>query len=400
MVSPEAVLKYFFRFAKRPWIGTKLAKLQCEKWLFNTLYPRFKEGHANKIRRVSLRLTDMCNLRCTMCGQWGENGYLLKKDLKDLKAQEISYQRYIELFQDLARHGHHPLVYFWGGEPMLYPGILELIETCTAMKLPVSIATNGSRIASSVERIVAAPMFLLQVSVDGHDEASHNSIRRSSSESGNSFSTIISALDAVNEEKAAKKTDLPLVASLTTISKNNYRHLTDIYEAMRHRADVCVFYLSWWIDEPAAMAHEKDFEKRFGYKPTLHWGWVGSWKPDDYKLLDEQLTKLHQMSKGWGSAPVIVIPDIRGVENLKTYYTNHAEHFGFNQCVSIYQAIEVNSNGDVSPCRDYLDYVVGNVRNSTFTELWNSPEYVRFRKSISSDGLMPVCSRCCGLMGE
>jgi radical SAM protein with 4Fe4S-binding SPASM domain len=61
--------------------------------------------------------------------------------------------------------------------------------------------------------------------------------------------------------------------------------------------------------------------------------------------------------------------------------------------------VEVDSNGDMTPCRDYHDYVVGNVKESTITELWNAPAYRRFRKSLSREGLMPVCSRCCGLMG-
>jgi radical SAM protein with 4Fe4S-binding SPASM domain len=96
---------------------------------------------------------------------------------------------------------------------------------------------------------------------------------------------------------------------------------------------------------------------------------------------------------------VTLIPPITGVENLKRYYTDHADYFGYEQCISIFQAVEVNSNGDLSPCRDYHDYVVGNLKEATITELWNSPAYRKFRQSLTTEGLMPVCSRCCGLMG-
>ena len=40
-----------------------------------------------------------------------------------------------------------------------------------------------------------------------------------------------------------------------------------------------------------------------------------------------------------------------------------------------------------------------NVKEKTVTQLWNSAPYRKFRKSISEKGLMPVCTRCCGLMG-
>ena len=63
------------------------------------------------------------------------------------------------------------------------------------------------------------------------------------------------------------------------------------------------------------------------------------------------------------------------------------------------EVVEGDSNGDLSPCRDYHDYVVGNLKEATITELWNSEAYRRFRRSLAEDGLMPVCSRCCGLMG-
>jgi radical SAM protein with 4Fe4S-binding SPASM domain len=93
------------------------------------------------------------------------------------------------------------------------------------------------------------------------------------------------------------------------------------------------------------------------------------------------------------------MPPLTDPNDLKTYYTDHDCRFGFDRCVSIFSAVEINSNGDMSPCRDYHDFVIGNVKENTITELWNSEPYKHFRKSITEQGLMPVCTRCCGLMG-
>ena len=87
------------------------------------------------------------------------------------------------------------------------------------------------------------------------------------------------------------------------------------------------------------------------------------------------------------------------MEDLQTYYTDHAALFGFDQCISIYQTVEIDSNGHMTPCRDYRDYIVGNIKEHTISELWNSEAYRNFRQSLAAKGLMPVCSRCCGLMG-
>ncbi len=397
-LSLGTVAKNFRHLLPHPWIGLKLMALEGEKWLFNLLYPNSASGEARSIRQVSIRITDVCNLRCHTCGQWGDHGFLHGKSLADLKRQEVSPERYLEVFSDLVAHGHRPLLYLWGGEPMLYEGTLPIIEGAAALGLPTSIATNGTRVAAMAEALVEAPLFLMQISIDGHTPELHNRARPGAGGVDN-FADITKALAAVGQARQASGGNLPLIASLTVISQENFRHLVDLYETFRDRVDLFVFYLSWWITEDRARAHEEDFGRRFGFRPHCPWGWLGDWKPDDYGELDRQMHLLQERSRPWSAPSVVFIPSILGEENLRTYYTDHSERFGYDQCVSIYQVVEVNSNGDVSPCRDYHDYVVGNIKEHTLTELWNSERYQTFRRSLSTKGLMPVCSRCCGLMG-
>lgn len=397
-ISLGVVLKNLGRLAPHPWIGLKLAAYEGEKWLFNLLYPNSATGQARAIRQVSIRITDLCNLRCHTCGQWGDHGFLHGQKLADLRRQEVPLARYQEVLADLVAHGHRPLLYLWGGEPMLYEGTLELIKGASALGLPTSVATNSTRVAALAEDLVQAPLFLLQVSIDGHTAELHNRLRPGAG-NVNNFADINKALAAVRQAREAAGRNLPLIASLTVISRENYRHLAELYETFRDRVDLAVFYLSWWIDEPRAQAHEEDFARRFGFRPRCPWGWLGNWKPEDYRELDRQLSRLLALSQPWSAPPVVLIPSILGEQNLSAYYSDHQERFGYNQCVSIYQAVEINSNGDLSPCRDYHDYVVGNIKEHTITELWNSERYRAFRRSLATEGLMPVCSRCCGLMG-
>jgi len=281
---------------------------------------------------------------------------------------------------------------------MLYEGTMRIIDTATGLGLPTSIATNGTRIATEARRMVRAPLFLLQISIDGHNTELHNRLRPTSG-GGNSYKNIEAGLEAVNRARRDQGRSLPLIASLTVISKENSDHLLDIYEAFKDRVDLFVFYLSWWITPERARAQDRDFARRFGFTPKLHWGWLGNWQPEDYETLNSQLQGLLSRSRHWSATPVTIVPPITGAENLRTYYTDHSARFGFNQCVSIYQSVEVDSNGDMTPCRDYRDYVVGNIKEHTISELLNSKAYRDFRKSLTTSGLMPICSRCCGLMG-
>lgn len=397
-VPITTILKTAPKLLESPKYAKNVAMIQVDKFLRN-LSKRVDEGTAGKIRQCSIRITDVCNLRCHTCGQWGDSGFLRSCSLKELKDHEVEPERYIELLNDLDRNGHHPSVYLWGGEPMLYKGSVEIIEEAARLGMPPSIATNGTGLAQHAQRLVEAPMFVIQISVDGPDEATHNSSRPGANPSVNNFRVISNAIDTILEIRQNRNQRLPLIATLTTINNVNYKRLTDIYDVFRDKADVCVFYLAWWIDEASAKNHARDFERRFGFKPEKHYGWIGNWLPPDINALSDQLKKLNRLASSMSGPAVIIMPPLSEPSELHRYYTDHDCTFGFDKCVSIFSAVEINSNGDMSPCRDYHDFVVGNVKGNTITELWNSDLYRKFRKSISEKGLMPVCSRCCGLMG-
>ncbi|MCA1959154.1 MAG: radical SAM protein [Desulfomonile sp.] len=397
-VPISTILKTAPKLLEKPKYAKNVAMIQVDKFLRN-LVPRAEEGTAGRIRQCSIRITDICNLRCHTCGQWGDRGFLKSCSIEELKGREVAPERYIELLRDLDAKGHHPSVYLWGGEPMLYKGSVELIEEAARMGMAPSIATNGTGLVQHAERLVSAPMFVIQISLDGPDEQTHNASRPGANPSVNNFATVSRAIDRIVELRKEKRQRLPLVAALTTINNVNYNRLVDIYERFKDRVDVCVFYLAWWIDQESAERHTLDFEERFGFKPQKHYGWVGNWRPPDYAVLSDQLRRLNDMAASLSGPAVIIMPPLTDPKDLEAYYTDHDNRFGFDRCVSIFSAVEINSNGDMSPCRDYHDYVVGNVKDRTITELWNSAPYRRFRKSLSERGLMPVCSRCCGLMG-
>jgi len=397
-VSFSTLIKGAQILAPHPGIVSKLISLQLAKWFFPLFNGGADKGRGGRIHQLSIRITDKCNLRCHTCGQWGDNGFLHGKDLSFLKQEEVAPERYNLLFQDIVKNGHRPNVYLWGGEPTMYHGLESVIDGATKLHLPVSIATNGHSLSTYAEHFASQPLFLLQVSVDGHNKDIHNAARPSAGK-GDSFNDIVAGIKAVREEKRKCSSKLPILASLTVVSRHNISHLVDIYTMLKDDVDVCVFYLSWWIDEADANRHDGDFMDRFGFNPKRHRGWLGSWKPDTYRELASQLDLLRSLARSVSNPAVNIIPDISSESSLETYYTDHRELFGYRQCISVFQAVELNSNGDMSPCRDYHDYVVGNVKESTITELWNCDNYRSFRKSIRNEGLMPVCSRCCGLMG-
>jgi radical SAM protein with 4Fe4S-binding SPASM domain len=397
-ITPLALAKNAWRVLRHPGIASRLVSLEASKLFFNLITPRAQEGYARQIRTIALRPTDLCNLRCRVCGQWGEHGYQFGRDPKSFKENELPVSRYVFLLEDLRRQGQRPLLVLLGGEPMLYEGIVDLIEGAAGMGLPVMMTTNGTGVAAVAARLVSAPLFGLQLSIDGHTTELHNRLRPGAG-AVNNFAQIDAALTAVRQAREEAGRRLPLITVITVISRDNAGHLVDIYEAFRRRVDLFVFCLSWWIDEDAARAHEADFSRRFGFAPRLHRGYLSHSKPQDYRLLHRQLHEVLSRSRPWGAPPVSIIPPLTLEADLRTYYTNHGARFGYQRCTAIFHEMQIMSNGQVTPCRSYIDYPVGSAKDATLTELWNSPAYVNFRRSLMTEGLLPVCSRCCGLLG-
>lgn len=376
------------------------ARLQLAKETFNLRHPfGAKHGRGDAVQQISLRITDMCNLRCHTCGQWGDNGYLVGKSLKELKQREVPIETYERFVDEVVDAGWSPLWYIWGGEPMMYPGITELMAYLHERKMPVTMVTNGTNVVKNLDTIMDSCK-LVWLSIDGPDENIHNDQRPGVNPKHDNFSDVSEALKMLTEEKRRRGTIYPFVIPISVIASYNIDYITDIYDFTSQYADAHIFYLSWWIDQQAAEAHAADFKGRFGFEPYTHWGWVGSWKDFDHGIVYDKFMEMERKYQANGSrCKPMMYPRLETPDDVREYYTDHSAVFGFNQCVSIYMTMEIDSNGDVSLCRDYHDYIIGNIQQQSATEIWTSEKARKFRSSISTDGIMPVCRRCCGLMG-
>src|SRR5689334_14475092 len=84
--------------------------LQISKELFNVRHPfGAKDGAADTLRLIGVRISDLCNLRCHTCGQWGDNGYLRGIPLKTLKQRETPVEEFMRVADEVAANGWRPM---------------------------------------------------------------------------------------------------------------------------------------------------------------------------------------------------------------------------------------------------------------------------------------------------
>ncbi len=350
------------------------------------------------VSQISLRVNEVCNLRCGSCGQWGENGHLRKKLENGEKLQALDFDVVKRLVFETRRD--HPMYYIWGGEPTMWKPLLPLFEELAKYKLYGSIVTNSQALEPILEDLIdTGSLNILFLSLDGWDSDSQNIMRSpASGKKSDNFEKTMAIIEKTHAIKKRKNLSMPLVMPITVISNENYMHLAEIHRLVLDTTQLHPYYYGWFITEERAKAHEKVFEDRFGYVPKNHQGYLKSCFNDvDPAVCAEQIAKIKAMSKGHPSVPQF-LPDIYSQSDITRYYEDHTWHCGYPECESIYHVAEISPDGRITPCRDYQDYSCGNINDQSFYSIWNGPEFKKFRAEMKK-GLMPVCTRCCGLQG-
>ena len=106
------LVKELIKYAWRDWSTmSTVAGLQLARETFNLRHPFGADGQGDPVRQISLRITDLCNLRCHTCGQWGDNGYLRGQSLKTLKQRELPLETYQNLVDQVVEAGWSPIWY-------------------------------------------------------------------------------------------------------------------------------------------------------------------------------------------------------------------------------------------------------------------------------------------------
>jgi len=340
------------------------------------------------IQQVSIKITNACNLTCRTCAQWGDTGYNFRKSGAELK-NNVSVSRYTRLSDRLKKH--KPFYYIWGGEPFLYPGLMDLTARIKQNKSVLSLVTNATFLEDNAKEIVEQGWDALMFSLDGPEDV-HDRIRGKKG----TFKKVVKGIAEVKKYKRDLKKGVPYLLPLVTISRWNAGKLTEIFDTAREiGVDCLVVYYSWFTNEEVGNAHTRVFEEKFDVTPSAWRGFLFDHNVDTNVLIDS----LKQIRKRQYKFPVIYIPNLKD-NQLTEYYKNPAEFFGYGPCISPWLTAEIMPNGDVSPCRDYPDYITGNILEYDLEEIWNCERYVKFRKILAENGgTFPICSRCCGLMG-
>lgn len=310
-------------------------------------------GFNTPLRELGLSITTTCNLECKMC------------DIRryEPSAVNIPLPLFSKLIRDAAALGLVQVT-FSGGEPLLHPNFVEMIDICKKYGVRVSIFSNFSiKIGEKLWGAISNLDQLL-ISFDGATVETYEKIRH-----GAKFNQTISNIKEYKKRNPSK----PLIFNYV-VQRSNYHEIDKAVE---------LFTLLG--------ADTIDFEpvKQWGIKERLN---VSNREFEIYRKKAELVQRKLETT---------------GCSKIELPYFSQRE--GCPRCYVPWYSLYVTSRGMVYPCcalqtreqtplrNDVMKKaVIGDLNREGIEEIWNSQKLALCRKQLLKDRseFYPVCITC------
>lgn len=378
MIPLRNLKRYAYKAMRQPGYAFKVFLKRLEAQVFYLA----GGGRSGAPEAITLFLTHRCNLRCKMCGQWGEGGITRRKSARYIK-EELSAEALLSLVDDVAPF--RPNITLFGGEPLLYPGCVEIIKRIKSKGMHCLIITNAFLLEELAEKLVDSGLDELNVSLDGKKEL-HDEIRGMPG----LFNKIMAGFKKLRAVKAERKKGKPLLNLQCTITQYNYRRLEEMLDVAREAAaDSLTFHNLIFINR-SVLEKQKEADSLLSCSSG---DWEGfAFEPGiDPDILYDKMTEI---SARKGGLKVDFYPNLSR-EELRTYYEHPwkvPRGYG-GRCLSPWIVAYVFPDGEVRPCLNST-YSFGNIKDRPFGAVWNSPAAIKFRKTLKDSRMFPACARC------
>jgi MoaA/NifB/PqqE/SkfB family radical SAM enzyme len=288
---------------------------------------------APKPVKVYFEMCTACNFRCNHC------------NCHSLRTQESSTSYWLKALSDLHAWAPGFALGFGYAEPLLTPGVFDVIKEASALVVPTLFTSNGSLLdAAAARRIAESGLKNLYLSMDGLSPATHDALRAPGSYAG--------LMSAISNLKALGRG--PRIYAATIFSAAN------LGEAV----------------------------------PLVHWAAENGLDGITFQPIEKRTSGCDPL---WPSAPAAVARTVDGLLRLKRKgfpIRNSARHLAlFNdyfhggepgpvtgECFAS-RTLRLKANGDVYCCP--FRPPLGNINKSRIADIWSSESAALARLEIS-----------------
>ncbi len=338
---------------------------------------------------VVFQLLEKCNLRCAMCYEWGEGGaYHERKTLAELDLDVV-----LRTVRDCLPA--RPYFEFFGGEPLLYPGIWDVMRLIREGGSELAFPTNGTLVEEHAERLVETPPSQLWLSLDGPEKINDR-------QRGNGvFKRAMRGFDKLNAVKRARGSRFPELGMNYVVTPVNHRHIAEFFLEgvdLSRLSSVSIELQSYATQEQhnhyARVAREE-----FGVMSTpCAQAYVrdpATFAGMDFASITRQLVQVRDACAERGIR-FYSQPRTLEVDNITNYFTANWDKMADKRqrCGFPWAYAEVSARGDVTTCHSFYDVTIGNLHEQGLLEIWRGERLSAVRAHLREQ-LFSICTACC-----
>lgn len=299
---------------------------------------------------AQIMLTSRCNIRCKICDVWRQEfrSELSSDEVKDFIDQAIALG---------VRN-----IYMTGGEALLRPDIISLIDHAGFKGVETTINTNGSLIDDAMARsLVGSRLRNITFSIDGPDASVHDAVR-----GRGAFIKAIEGMDRINFYRAQYKRRYADgwesrmdVGIACVITKDNFDQFASMVDLALSKE--CCFIAFQPLIYNGNLLENKEIHSAF---------WL---EREDVERLRRAFEELGVLKKKLEREITIAFTP----EKTCQHYLRDRR---VNSCFAGYNRIFLNPQGDVSfVCFESF----GNIRQMRLRDLWYSSKAQDLRRQIA-----------------
>jgi MoaA/NifB/PqqE/SkfB family radical SAM enzyme len=345
------------------------------------------------LKKVYIEPTNRCNLDCRIC----------MRHAWDEPLGQMSRETFARIIENLREFSPPPTVFFGAlGEPLAHPDILDMVTQAKALGSPVELITNGTLLTPDMSKnLIEARLDVLWASLDGVTPESYGDIRL-----GALLPEVLANLKifrqaGVFDPFSSRSSGFhvkPEIGIVFVAMKRNIQELPALMNlAMRLGATrVLVTNVLPYTEEMGAEVLYSRSLTDAVYQSSV------------FRL---QLPKM-DIDDGTKKSLFLSMQTRHSVSFVRSPFTE-----GNDYCPFVEEGTTaIGWEGSLSPClsllhshRYYFEgierccrrYTIGNVHEHSIRELWDNPEYLKFRERVQAFEFAP-CTYCggCALLAD
>lgn len=285
---------------------------------------------------IAIEPTTSCNLRCPECPS-GLRSFTRPTGM----LQSELFKKTIDELADTLSY----LTFYFQGEPYLHPQFLELVQYAASRKIYTATSTNAHYLTDEMaKKTIESGLDRLIISIDGTTQDSYEAYRI-----GGKLDKVIEGAKNIVRRKKELKSITPFVVFQFLVVRPNEHQIEAVYKLAKEIG----------IDHVALKtAQIYDYKNGSELIPTI-----------------DKYSRYQKMGDG--------------IYSIKNELLSH--------CWKMWQSCVITWDGRVVPCCFDKDahYVMGDLTQQSFKEIWQSEKYNSFRASIlRSRNEIEMCKNC------